>query len=112
MQETLSAAVWIAQWRNCVKEAFEMLSATTRAGYVDDVAIHGPISKHRHTMSPSKEAGRNSVTSTRSLRFFLNVTVFFAFMTLMVCSLSAQETRATLAGTVFDPSHATIVGSN
>jgi hypothetical protein len=88
-----------------------MIQGTTRTGLVGDVASQRPVLKNRRMVLLGKEARRNTMVFPRSNRALLNLTAFFAFMTLMVCSLSAQESRATLSGTVFDPSHATIVGA-
>src|ERR1035441_2051181 len=88
-----------------------MLHETTKAAFVEDVASQRPKPKTRRTVSLCKEAQGNHVISPRSSRVVLNVTAFIAFVTLMMCSLNAQETRATLSGTVFDPSGATLVGA-
>jgi hypothetical protein len=79
-----------------------MLYGKRSAGPVSDVANHQPMSKER---------SGNVAGSIRSLRVFLYVSAFIAVVTLSIGSLSAQETRATLSGTVFDPSGATLVGA-
>ena len=70
-----------------------------------------PVSKMRHTASPDKETRAYSKVFLRGSRFVTNVVVFIAAALVMVGSLAAQETRATLSGTVFDPNSATIVGA-
>ena len=88
-----------------------MLHAATRARFVEEVATERPESKNRQTGSLGKEARGYPVVSLRGNRVVLNVTAFIAFVMLMICSLNAQETRATLSGTVTDPSQATIEGA-
>src|ERR1700730_16844717 len=50
------------------------------------------------------------VHSGRAIIFAYTI-VLLALASLVASSMSAQETRATLSGTVFDPSSATIVGA-
>jgi hypothetical protein len=88
-----------------------MLHETTKAVFVEDVASQRPKSKTRRTVSLCKEARENPVVSPGRNRVVLNVTAFIAFAMLVLCPLTAQETRATLSGTVTDPSPANIVGA-
>ena len=88
-----------------------MLHETTQAVFVEDVASQRPKSKTRRTVSLCKEARENPVVSPGRNRVVLNVTAFIAFAMLVLCPLTAQETRATLSGTVTDPSPANIVGA-
>ncbi|MDR3409830.1 MAG: carboxypeptidase-like regulatory domain-containing protein, partial [Formivibrio sp.] len=69
-----------------------------------------------HARTTTRPAGdmanrENHAAIPNRFRVFLNVIAFIAFAMLTMCSLRAQETRATLSGTVFDPSQATIVGA-
>ena len=88
-----------------------MLHETTKAVFVEDVASQRPKSKTRRTLSLCKEARGNPVVSPGRNRVVLNVIAFIAFAMLALCPLTAQETRATLSGTITDPSPATIVGA-
>src|SRR5665213_3347479 len=88
-----------------------MLHETTKAVFVEDVASQRPKSKTRRTLSLCKEARGNPVVSPGRNRVVLNVIAFIAFAMLALCPLTAQETRATLSGTVTDPSPANIVGA-
>ena len=81
------------------------------ARLVKGEASHKPTSIHRQASSPSEDAQENPVTVLRRNRVFWNVTAFIAFIVLMMSSLNAQETRATLSGTITDPSKAAIVGA-
>ena len=78
-----------------------MLYGKRTAESVEDVSNHQTTAKDR-----LKVTGL-----IRSLRVFLYVSAFIAVVTLSMGSLNAQETRATLSGTVFDPSGATLVGA-
>ncbi len=88
-----------------------MLHETTKAVFVEDVASQRPKSKTRRAVSLCKEARGNPVISLGYNRVLLNVIAFIAFAMLVLCPLTAQETRATLSGTVTDPSPANIVGA-
>ena len=57
------------------------------------------------------ETVENRLTHLRGNSILRNVTAFIAFIMMAVCSVNAQETRATLSGTVTDPSGATLVGA-
>jgi hypothetical protein len=72
----------------------QMLHARTTTGFAGDAA-----NRDDHVAIPKR------------FYVFLNVIAFIACAMLMVCSLQAQEARATMSGTVFDPSQATIVGA-
>ena len=87
-----------------------MLHTATTIGFVEHVATDGPILNQRQSVSPSKAVQGTSM-SLRTSRVVLNVTAFIAFAMLVLCPLTAQETRATLSGTVTDPSPANIVGA-
>jgi hypothetical protein len=89
-----------------------MNRTTIRTAVAEEVASQRPILKIRQTALLCKEAQGSPILAPRNNRAFLNVIAFIAFVMLMVGSLNAQETRATLSGTVTDPSQATIVGAS
>jgi hypothetical protein len=87
-----------------------MFQGATEMGFIEIVAIQRPILKERQTVSLDQTMWMNLAVSFRSSRIVL-VIVLMALTALMVCPLIAQEARATLSGTVSDPSSATIVGA-
>jgi len=68
-------------------------------------------SKMQQAVSQSGKTRKNRWMSLKRNRVVRGVSVFIGILMLMVSSLTAQETRATLSGTVIDPSGAKIVGA-
>jgi hypothetical protein len=77
-------------------------------GLVEMVAIERSIAKIWRGGALSKTARMRSEMFLGKRRAALNALVIFAAAALMVCSLKAQETRATLSGTVTDNQQAVI----
>ncbi len=88
-----------------------MFQRTARAESIEDTASQELRFKRRRTALLKIQKLRNNVAHLGRYSIFLNATAFIVFVMMLVCSVNAQETRATLSGTVTDPSGATLVGA-
>jgi hypothetical protein len=90
-----------------------MLHAKTKPGLARIQAAQKTKLRGRVAASWIRKTGAVSDMRSRWRGSLANITIFIAvavLASLAASSLCAQETRATLSGTVFDPSSATIVG--
>lgn len=87
------------------------LQGKIKAAFVGEVASQLSIWKMRHAVLLGDETRWKSVVSSKRNCAILSVTVSMVMAFLIVCSLSAQETRATLSGTITDKTGSAIVNA-
>jgi len=88
-----------------------MIHGATKAGSSEDVATTLLESKTQQSVSLSGKTRENSGMYLLKNRVVYCVSVFIGMLMLISSPLAAQEARATLSGTVTDPSGATLVGA-